>query len=145
MAARNVRVRVESKRATVITEVNKVMRRKVAAMGIEGRRVLLEEVLVGQRYGREYVLPGTLGKKTWRASRPGEPPATRLGDLRRSYKVGKLEETAGRVSVKLGSNLPYAPLLEYGTRRMDERPHLFPAMVIAQPRFAQILRGEWGI
>lgn len=141
MAARNVRVRVESRRATVITEVNKVMRRKVAAMGVEYRRTLVEEVLVGQRYGREYTLPGTLGKKTWRASRPGEPPATRLGDLRRSYKVGRVEETAGRASVKVGSPLDYAEYLEHNMNR----EHLEPAAELAKPRLEAILRGEWGI
>lgn len=139
MAARNVRVRVESKRATVITEVNKVMRRKVAAMGVEYRRTLAEEVLVGQRSGRMYRVPGT--NRMYRASRPGEPPASRTGDLRRSYKVGNLEEHAGRVQVKVGSALDYAEYLEHNMNR----EHLEPAAELAKPRLEAILRGEWGI
>lgn len=139
MAARNVRVRVESKRATVITEVNKVMRRKVAAMGVEYRRTLVEEVLVGQRSGRTYKVPGT--NRMYRASRPGEPPASRTGDLRRSYKVGRVEETAGRASVKVGSPLDYAEYLEHNMNR----EHLEPAAELAKPRLEAILRGEWGI
>ena len=142
-ARKGVSVRTISQRATVLTEVNKVMRRKVAAMGVEARRTLLEEVLVGQRFGREYVIPGTKGKKKYRASRWGEPPATRLGDLRRSYKLSPVHVEAGRISIQLGSQLEYAPILE------DEeglnRQHLEPAIKLASPRLAQILMGEWGI
>lgn len=141
MAKPSVRTRVVSNKAVVINAIDKAMKRKVMAMGVEGRKTLLTEVLVGQRTGRWYTLPGTKGRKKWRASRPGEPPATRLGDLRRSYKLGKLEVSPGRVQIKLGNNLVYAPILE---GPMD-RAHLEPALRLAKPKFEQILMGEWGI
>lgn len=143
MARKVTRVRVVSNRAVVINAVRQAMRRKVAAMGVETRKTVVSEVLVGQRTGRWYTLPGTLGRKKWRASRKGEAPATRLGDLRRSYKAGPLEETAGRVQVKVGSNLEYAPILE-DPNKMD-RPHLSTAVELCKPKYEQILRGEWGI
>lgn len=139
MARSRPRVRVVSNRAVVVDAVRKAMRKKVAGMGIEVRKTLQLEVLVGERTGKWYRVPKT--KRMYRASRPGEAPARRLGDLARSYRMGPLEETAGRVSVKVGSALEYAPILQ---GPMD-RPHLDVAVELAQPRIRQILRGEWGI
>ena len=141
MARKGPRVRVVSNRAVVINAVRQAMRRKVAAMGVETRKTVVNEVLVGQRSGRWYRVPGT--KKRYRASREGEAPARRTGDLARSYKAGPLEETPGRVQVKVGSNLPYAPILQDPDGL--NRPHLDTAVELCKPKYEQILRGEWGI
>ena len=77
------------------------------------------KVLSGQRSGRTYKLPGAKG--TWQASRPGEAPAVRLGDLRREYKFRTSEN--GLVG-EVGNPLPYAITLEKGSRKMAPRPHL---------------------
>lgn len=133
------RVRVVSHRAVVIDAVRQAMRRKVAAMGVETRRTVVNEVLVGERTGRWYLVPGTT--KLYRASRAGEAPATRTGDLRRSYQVGRLKETAGRVQVQVGTAIPYGPILE---GPMD-REHLGLGVRLAEPGLRQILMGDWGI
>lgn len=133
------KVRVESHRAVVIAAVNQNMRRKVYAMGTTLREKLLTEVLVGERTGKWYRKPG--GKGMYRASAPGEAPASRTGDLRRSYKVGPLEVTPGRVPVPVVSALEYAADLELD---MD-RPHLSTALDLAGPDFERILSGDWGI
>lgn len=137
--ASKTRWRVVSNRAVVVEAVRQAMRRKVAAMGIEVRKTLQLEVLVGQRSGRWYRVPGT--SKRYQASSPGEAPARRTGDLARSYKTGPLEETPGRVQVKVGSALEYAPILQGPL----DRPHLDTAVELARPKLEQILRGEWGI
>jgi HK97 gp10 family phage protein len=54
-----------------------------------------------------------------RASAPGEYPKTDTGRLVSSISVEKGEGFA-----LVGSNLEYAPLLEYGTPKMDARPWL---------------------
>lgn len=61
------------------------------------------------------------------ASAPGRPPAVDTGRLRASYawRTGK---DAGGPFVEVGSNVEYAPFLEFGTRRMAARPHLRPAV-----------------
>jgi|GEM_PF-3159978 len=139
--AKATRVRVVSNRAVVVEAVRQAMRRKVAAMGIEVRKTLQLEVLVGNRTGKWYRVPGT--KKRYQASREGEAPARRTGDLARSYKTGPLEETPGRVQVKVGSALEYAPILQDPDGL--NRPHLDTAVELARPKLEQILRGEWGI
>lgn len=81
-------------------------------------------LLSGQRTGREYKVPAT--NVTWFASQPHEPPASRLGHLRTSYKYlvkGKGKNAVGTV----GSPLEYSHFLEYGTSKMAPRPHLKPA------------------
>lgn len=139
--ASKTRWRVVSNRAVVVEAVRQAMRRKVAAMGIEVRKTLQLEVLVGNRTGKWYRVPGT--KKRYQASREGEAPARRTGDLARSYKTGPLEETPGRVQVKVGSNLTYAPILQDPDGL--NRPHLDTAVELAEPKLRQILMGDWGI
>ena len=59
-----------------------------------------------------------------RASSPGRPPAVDTGTLRRSIQsdVSKLKQRNPRVRV--GTNLMYAPGLEYGTKRVARRPYM---------------------
>lgn len=139
MAQNGVELRVESHIPQVVGVVQSKINAKVYAMGTTVRNKTLTEVLVGQRYGRWYRVPGT--KRMYRASQPGEPPATRLGDLRRSYRVGKVTGTALDTQVQVGSHLPYAPILE---EQMDRR-HLSVALDLAKPDIEAILRGDWGI
>ena len=147
---------VESRIPQVVGVLQSQINRKVYAMGTVVRTKLLTEVLVGERHGRWYVLPGNVAKnkargkkgagpKMYRASRPGEAPATRLGDLRRSYRVGKVEGTALDTHVKVGSPLDYAVFLEQGTKHVIERLHLSTALELAKPDIEAILRGDWGI
>ena len=78
--------------------------------------------LSGGRSGKLYKVPGTKAKY-YKASRPGESPASRLGHLRTSYKYlvkGKGMDAIGYV----GSPLDYSHYLEYGTYKMAPRPHL---------------------
>lgn len=141
MARGKTRVRVVSNRAVVVDAVRKAMRAKVYLMGKSVEKKLKLEVLVGERSGRWYRVPKT--KRMYQASSPGEPPARRTGDLARSYKVGSLKEEPGRVSVQVGSALGYAPILEDVAGL--NRQHLEPAVNLAKPELAQILKGEWGV
>lgn len=75
------------------------------------------KLLRGTRSGATYKIPGTM--RYYRASSPGEAPATRLGDLRTSYRfIVQGNEAA------VGSPLDYALWLEKGTSKMAPRPHL---------------------
>lgn len=68
------------------------------------------------------------GGVTHRASKPGAAPAVDTGALRASYQYRVF--TAGQNSAYclVGTNLEYAPFLEFGTSRMAARPHLRPAV-----------------
>jgi len=70
-----------------------------------------------------------------RSSRPGQPPAKQEGHLGRSWQTGRPTRivAAPRVGWKVGSNLPYARILEFGNRRIRERPYVRPALVAITP------------
>lgn len=74
-----------------------------------------------------------------RASLPGNPPAVNTNRLRASWSVERVwggggdsisqVYTQSGVSIlRFGSNVPYAKLLEFGTRRMKKRPYLKPSL-----------------
>lgn len=58
-----------------------------------------------------------------RASKPGEPPRFRTGNLFRSISAERSDQGATPV-VLVGSNLPYSLYLEKGTRKMEARPYI---------------------
>ena len=77
--------------------------------------------------GREY----PRGRdKIHRASAPGQAPATDTGTLVSSI----YNEDRGRNAKAIGSRLPYAFYLEFGTFKMDARPAWVPAVERAIPK-----------
>lgn len=77
--------------------------------------------------GREY----SRGRdKIHRASAPGQAPATDTGTLVSSI----YNEDRGRYAKAIGSRLPYAFYLEFGTFKMDARPAWVPAVERAIPK-----------
>jgi hypothetical protein len=76
--------------------------------------------------GRTYRI-GKTRKRLHTASAPGQPPAVRTGTLRRSWQYGRTFAGSDFAIGRVGSNLKYAPWLEFGTARMAARPYLRPA------------------
>lgn len=79
------------------------------------------------------------GKVLHRASAPGQPPAVDTGQLRASY-THRLGEDAEGPYVEIGTNLKTAPWLEFGTRRMQPRPHLRPAVASMRNEITRLIR-----
>ena len=102
----------------------------------EVHRTLTQEVLQGNRSGETYYVPGT--RTVYVASKAGEAPASATGDLRRSYRP---EVDINNLKAYVGSELDYASYLEQGTKRMDARPHLVPAMQRSFARVVAIISG----
>jgi phage gpG-like protein len=67
-------------------------------------------------------------KRRHRASAPGEAPATDTGRLANSLKA----DIQG-VNATVFTNVDYAPFLEFGTRTIEPRPFLFPALEQERP------------
>jgi HK97 gp10 family phage protein len=61
----------------------------------------------------------------------------RTGTLRRS--LHSVFEAGGLRGI-VGTNLQYAPMVEFGTRHMSARPYLRPAAALVLPRFADALK-----
>lgn len=78
------------------------------------------------------------------SSRPGKPPAKRTGTLARSWQSGghdyvKIESrTPTRYSQRIGSNLVYAMVHEYGGIRHPKRPYVFPVFMKTAKRLERI-------
>lgn len=98
------------------------------------------ETLSGPRSGRIYKVPGTQVEYT--ASSPGEPPAVQLGDLRKSVKGG-IEKEGKDVIGFIGSELPKASMLEFGTSKMAARPWLRPSFEKASDGIKKIMLRIW--
>lgn len=98
--------------------------------GADNRATFKRGRKAGQRKGRDK-----------RPSADYHPPAVQVGTLKNSVQWAKLGPRRRRV----GSALPYALYLELGTRKMQPRPWLRPAIMYHTGRdasevFEQIIR-----
>lgn len=103
-------------------------------------------VAKGRRKGRNLRAKGF-----HQASAPGRPPAVNTNRLRASWSVDVPPGMGSRISaagnrttvyqngpafvLEFGSRIPYAPMLEYGTRRMKARPYI----KIVNPLLARVV------
>lgn len=60
-------------------------------------------------------------------SEPGEPPHMGTGRLRRGYEY-VVQRDGNQATLAIGTEVDYAPYLEFGTWAMDARPHVGPTM-----------------
>lgn len=92
-------------------------------------RTYMPGVLTFRRGGKIYSNFSTGGRAApHTASAPGEPPASDTGFLMSSIRhVIAVDET---VYASIGSDLEYALYLELGTRYMEPRPFMRPALDI---------------
>ena len=88
-------------------------------------------IIRGAKTGRIY----KRGSVTHQASAPGESPANDLGNLVNSIKASPVDNS----EVDLIADAPYAAHLEYGTRNMEPRPFMQPAVDKVEPNGAVII------
>jgi hypothetical protein len=119
----------------------------VEAITIAARDAVVDEMVAAEpRTGRTYKIPGTDSYYT--ASAPGESPAEReglyLASIRHSPPVQDGDVIRGRAftSRRVGDADQYVlgQLLEYGTGRMEPRPHWRPAFERVKPIAERIVR-----
>lgn len=119
---------------------------RVLAGAEDGGRQALDRlaVLITNRVKRLLSEPGrgrwyTRRGVPHRASAPGQPPAVDTGRLRQSYTLQSGEDRRGPF-VDIGTNIAYAPWLEFGTRKLAPRPHLRRAVREVLDEEADIIR-----
>jgi HK97 gp10 family phage protein len=101
-------------------------RRAVYATAEEVRNDALKSISREQSIGRTYTKIGKNGRpKKHIASAPGDAPNTDDGELVRSIK---LDTVPMQASAAVGTPLPKGAWLEFGTRYMEPRPWLIPAL-----------------
>lgn len=99
----------------------------VLATAIEMRADIVTSIQRGPASGRTYKKSNP--PRTHTASAPAQPPMSDTGRLANSITFDRL----GDLTATVGSNLNYAPWLEYGTSRMAARPFFRPAVERMRP------------
>lgn len=117
-----------------IAEVEEVMLQRLET-SIRIWQAELLRTLSGQRTGAEYLVPGT--KVMYQASAPGEAPAVRTGRLRASYRT---EVSRAALTAFIGSDEDYSIWLERGTQKMEPRPAIEPAFMVALPKIREVMQ-----
>lgn len=121
------------------------------------------EVLRGQRHGRRYKVPGTFRRQRdpsdgkmkngryYTASAPGEPPAVRTGNFRRSWQASSHVVYGSYIS-RIESDVTTADgrhnlgeLLESGTSKMAPRPYQQAVLDKALPKIVRIYSQPYDI
>ena len=87
---------------------------------------LIKQLLSQPGGGRQYRRGGV----THTASLPGDPPAPDTGRLRNA--VGFQITGPGRVGIGVEAGAPYWRFLEFGTRFIEPRPFIRPALTFAR-------------
>ncbi len=87
------------------------------------------------------ILEERIGDKVNTAGLEGEAVAKQLapvdtGNLRNGIAFTMTDTTAG----ELTSSAEYAAYVEFGTRRMDARPHMIPGLEAAKAMLSRLLR-----
>ena len=101
--------------------------RTVLATAIEMRADIVTSIQRGPASGVTY--RKTNPTRTHTASAPGQAPMSDTGRLANSITFDRV----GDLTASVGSNLNYAPWLEYGTSRMAARPFFRPAVERMRP------------
>lgn len=123
----------------VISTMRSTAGSRVFSAASEVRNIALQK-LSGSRKGKIYRVPGT--RKEYVASAPGEPPAQATGRLRQSVKI-EVENIDRSLVGRVGTDLDYGRMLEFGTMKMLPRPWLGISFNEAKPEIEKILGEEW--
>ena len=133
----DVKVKFHTKEVVRAIESTATKRVLEAVTAVRGQTL---ETLSGSRSGRTYRVPGS--RRTYTASAPGQPPASRLGELRQSVKTA-LKTEGRKIIGMVGTDKEYGKILEFGSRFMAARPWLRPSFDKALPKVKAILSRKW--
>jgi HK97 gp10 family phage protein len=130
---------------TLATEANIAAMREAAALVERTAKLSMPKKGAGRTKDGKWIEGGYYWRrkkgrrKKHYASRPNTPPARDIGDLlKTTHKevVQRGDEVVGVV----GSDLPYALPLETGTKNMEPRPFLRPALRNTSQEVEQIFK-----
>lgn len=101
----------------------------VLATAVELRADIVRSIQRGPASGITYKKSNPT--RTHTASSEGQPPMSDTGRLANSITFDRV----GDLTATVGSELAYAPWLEYGTSRMAARPFFRPAVERMTPKY----------
>ena len=107
----------------------------IQAEALEVRNDVVKSIQTPSVSGRSYKVGGVIRV----ASAPGVAPNSQTGTLARSYKVKSMNK---RLTALVYTNSKYAAPLEFGTRNMLPRPHLYKAYNLHRETIKQKIKNE---
>lgn len=111
----------------MLTAVNLVKNNVVKKLNEKGKGEPYVRYFNGQR------IEGT-------ASRPFDPPATFMGELKNNINIEVRPMANGGAIGSIIASAPYAKSLEFGTTKMQPRPFLFPTLEENKSKIKRIFR-----
>jgi len=124
--------RLERKLGSLSSAAAEEAQQIVDATALRVRNNAVRSIQKGPASGRVYEKYSP--RRTHQASAPGQPPMTDTGQL-----AGSINIVTGTLRAKVGTPLMYGLFLEFGTRKMRQRPWLRPAFEKERGAF----RDEW--
>lgn len=126
------------KRLTRIQQSQVMQQRMFRAVNLVKNNVVkkLNEKGKGKPYTRYFngqKIEGT-------ASRPFDPPATFMGELKNNIHIEVKPMVSGGAEGVIRASAPYAKSLEFGTRNMQPRPFLHPTLEEQKSNIRRIFR-----
>lgn len=102
------------------------VRRELQRGALRIEATAAESIIEQTPGGRIYPSKGRKGAMH-AASPAGSPPNADTGRLHTSITTATVADTAERIAVETGTNVPYGAWLEFGTSKMAPRPFMGPA------------------
>lgn len=122
-----------SRHRAAVEDYTKDLRKLVGTAANLVRNTAVESIQQGSKSGVIYEKYNP--RRTHRASAPGEPPATDTGYLVSNIFTNIDNDGLG---ASVESRAEYSEFLEFGTKNMQARPFLFPAMEENKPKIRRI-------
>lgn len=123
----DVKIKIDERRLLAAPDIVRRNGRSVVEVTIRRGDAKAKELIAAPGHGREY----KRGSVTHRASAPGEPPATDLGNLLNG--IG--HEMTGDLTGAWYSTAEYSEILEFGGGHIAARPFMAPS--------AKAIEGDW--
>lgn len=118
--------------------------RRLKRLSTEAQKVAGKIVFVGADMVRAEafrgVSAGSVSGKNHVSSAPGEFPNRDTGGLQNGFKT----DQTGPLSAEFRSETEYSEALEFGTSKMQARPHVRPARDAAEPKIQRLFAEEIG-
>lgn len=139
------RVHVDEDASGVLNDLQDGLRQRLGQASVMVQTEM-RRTLSGQRTGRWYRVPKLKHKRLYRASRAGEAPASRFGDLKkaidRHVDPRRLVATIGAVNAvgHMGNPGEYGAILELGKLK---RKFVEPTFERVAPKIRKILTEGW--
>lgn len=119
--------------------LRRLKRLSTDAVKVAGRVVFVGADMVRAEAFRG-VSSGSISGRNHVASAPGEYPNRDTGGLQNGFKT----EQTGPLSAEFRSETEYSEALEFGTSKMEARPHVRPARDAVKPKIERLFAQEIG-